>query len=59
MIFEFVTLSNGKVVQALFEAEENQIQNEVGEFDFEELTNGNVVQKVAFVDIDGNKIKLF
>jgi len=59
-MFKFITLSNGKIVQALYEADEDQVAKITGsKYDFKELTDGNTTQKIAFVDADGNKVDIF
>ena len=56
-MYHFITLSNGKKVQAVFEAVENETTGNATKFDFKELSNGKKVQKIVFVDADGNQIK--
>ena len=59
-MFKFITLSNGRKVSAFYEADEEQVAKVAGsKFDFKELTEGSIVQKIAFVDADGNKIEIF
>ena len=58
--YKFIELSTGEWVQAIFEAAETGVISESNKvFDFKSLTTGETVQKMAFVDTNGNKINLF
>jgi len=56
--YKFIELSAGEWVQAIFEAGETSTLAALTHFDFKDLTDGTTVQVAAFVDNDGNKIKL-
>ncbi len=57
--FQYITLTNGEIVKAVYEAEESEAPETITiSYDFKELTNGNISQKIAFVNENGNKIKL-
>ena len=59
-MFKFITLTNGKITGAFYEADENQIEKIAGsKFDFKTLEDGTIVQKIAFVDENGDKIEIF
>ena len=60
MRFHFIELTNGQVVETMFEAGENSQQKTTFTgFDFKSLTNGKISKKIAFVDENGDQIKLF
>lgn len=59
-MYKFIQLTNGKIVQAFYESDEDQAAKIAGsKFDFKEFSDGKIAQKIAFVDADGNKVNIF
>jgi len=60
MRFHFIELTNEQVVGTMFESSESSQQKTTFTgFDFKSLTNGKFSKKIAFVDENGDKVKLF
>lgn len=57
--FLFKKLTNGKTVQAVYEADENEDFLPFENFDFKDLIIDFDVSKIVFINEHGNIIKLF
>lgn len=57
--YKFIKLSNGKIVEGVFEAQESQkAKSTFTRFAFKKLATNEIAKKIAFVDKNGNKINL-
>lgn len=57
--FKFIKLNNGKVVPAMYQAYESEVSKTTfRNFDFKELSDGKVAQKIVFVDSNGDQIEV-